>query len=604
MSTLMAPGISIYTTDKTVADLRLNILANSELGITDGLTTSKVSLSSETLNFVDTSSITFVTNTAETVSAFLTYSADAGNFAISGSGGGVYVPTPSINISDGTTPNSITHGGTLLIDSSSTIKFITDGNGHLTGNIATNSLNSTHITLDSITTASLADGSVTTTKIANNSVTAINLANESVSSAKLQNSSITSGKIADGGVTSTKIADSGVVTDKIADGAVTCLKLENNAVSVNKIMDGNVTSTKIADSNITTNKITDGNVTTIKLASSSVTTAKIADSNVTAVKIASSAVTTSKIADGNVTAVKIANNNVTSSKLAVSSVLTDKIANGAVTSAKLSTTGVSSGAYILPDITVDDRGRITTISALSLTSSSILVGNAFNVPTVVSLSGDATIDNNGILTISNGSITTSKISDSSVTEAKIVPASITSLSLASNSVNTLKIMNGAVTSEKLVDSGVVSGIYTAPSLTIDSKGRVTSASSSNTSCAFVTDARSEGTSVGNFIVSSGLDTISQINGGYIGTQYSLLLMMVSGGSSTITIRMYNLSGTPTPLSDIEIPCTVNTTNSLKIDDYTCLLKTNSDIELTLVYKTPVLSTPTPYNINLSFMYCM
>ncbi|TKS55409.1 hypothetical protein FCN74_11965, partial [Mesohalobacter halotolerans] len=55
----------------------------------------------------------------------------------------------------------------------------------------------------------------------------------------------------------------------------------------------------------------------------------------------------------------------------------------------------------------------------SLTSGSILVGDTGNAPTAVSLSGDATLANDGALTISNGAINTSKIQDASVTDAKL-----------------------------------------------------------------------------------------------------------------------------------------------------------------------------------------
>ncbi|TKS56821.1 hypothetical protein FCN74_07285, partial [Mesohalobacter halotolerans] len=55
----------------------------------------------------------------------------------------------------------------------------------------------------------------------------------------------------------------------------------------------------------------------------------------------------------------------------------------------------------------------------SLTSGSILVGDTGNAPTAVSLSGDATLANDGALTISNDAINTSKIQDASVTDAKL-----------------------------------------------------------------------------------------------------------------------------------------------------------------------------------------
>ena len=77
----------------------------------------------------------------------------------------------------------------------------------------------------------------------------------------------------------------------------------------------------------------------------------------------------------------------------------------------------------------------------SLTSGSLLVGDASNVPTAVVLSGDATLSNNGALAISDAAVTTAKIADNVVTTAKIFDAAVT----------TEKIADGSVTDVKLAD---------------------------------------------------------------------------------------------------------------------------------------------------------
>ena len=55
----------------------------------------------------------------------------------------------------------------------------------------------------------------------------------------------------------------------------------------------------------------------------------------------------------------------------------------------------------------------------ALNSGQILVGNVSNVATPVTLTGDATIDNTGLLTIANNAITTAKINNGAVTYAKL-----------------------------------------------------------------------------------------------------------------------------------------------------------------------------------------
>lgn len=72
----------------------------------------------------------------------------------------------------------------------------------------------------------------------------------------------------------------------------------------------------------------------------------------------------------------------------------------------------------------------------SLASGQILVGNSDNQAAGVAMSGDATINNTGALTVSDD----------------------------------------AITSAKLADTGVVSGDYTNASISVDSQGRLTSAS--------------------------------------------------------------------------------------------------------------------------------
>lgn len=59
---------------------------------------------------------------------------------------------------------------------------------------------------------------------------------------------------------------------------------------------------------------------------------------------------------------------------------------------------------------------------IALTSAHVLVGNGSNVATDVAMSGDATIDNTGVLTIANNAVTTAKINAAAVTGAKLSTA--------------------------------------------------------------------------------------------------------------------------------------------------------------------------------------
>lgn len=56
---------------------------------------------------------------------------------------------------------------------------------------------------------------------------------------------------------------------------------------------------------------------------------------------------------------------------------------------------------------------------LALADGQIFVGNAGGVATGVTMTGDATISNTGVLTVANSAITTAKIADANVTLAKL-----------------------------------------------------------------------------------------------------------------------------------------------------------------------------------------
>jgi hypothetical protein len=68
----------------------------------------------------------------------------------------------------------------------------------------------------------------------------------------------------------------------------------------------------------------------------------------------------------------------------------------------------------------------------SLSTGQIIAGNA-GTPTAVTLSGDATINGSGVLTIANNAITTAKIADDQVTAAKLAPGAVESAMAGSSS---------------------------------------------------------------------------------------------------------------------------------------------------------------------------
>ena len=191
-----------------------------------------------------------------------------------------------------------------------------------------------------------------------------------------------------------------------------------------------------------------------------VTTDKIADGNVRTADIADGNVTESKIADGAVSTAKIQIGAVTNNRIANDAVSTSKIIDENVTTAKLSKTGVTPGIYgsnlLIPRVEVDDRGRITQITQVSIP----------DIPFTGPAGGDLT-GTYPAPTIRPGAVTNNKIADGAVGSSKIQDNSITSE----------KIVNGTIKSEDIAPGvipttlppsgpagGVLAGTYPNPSI--------------------------------------------------------------------------------------------------------------------------------------------
>jgi hypothetical protein len=81
----------------------------------------------------------------------------------------------------------------------------------------------------------------------------------------------------------------------------------------------------------------------------------------------------STVVDGGITTAKIADGAITTAKIANGAVVEADIADGAVTTNKLSNSGVTAGSYgsasVVPVVTVDAKGRLTSVSTASIASS-------------------------------------------------------------------------------------------------------------------------------------------------------------------------------------------------------------------------------------------
>lgn len=228
----------------------------------------------------------------------------------------------------------------------------------------------------------------------------------SVSSAMLQVDSVTSTKISNSSVTETKIADGAVTNAKLSNGSVNAVKIADLSITGGKIVNSSITDTQLAANAVTTTKISDLNVTTAKIADQAVTTQKMAalqagriilgnaSNSPTATLISGDAslsssgvLTVNNISDGAVTTAKISDLAVTAAKIANANITESKIANSNVTDDKLSSTGVSSGTYgsvssgtvVIPQFTVNTKGRITSAGSTSFPGNRVVQRVIYNL---------------------------------------------------------------------------------------------------------------------------------------------------------------------------------------------------------------------------------
>lgn len=145
----------------------------------------------------------------------------------------------------------------------------------------------------------------------------------------------------------------------------------------------------------------------------------------------SQTVATGMIANLGVTTGKIASNAVTNGKLATGAVVTAKLADDAVTGAKINF--------------IDD--------SIAATDTHIMVADGTNYNNVA-ISGDATLANDGVLTIANLAVETAMLANLGVTTAKIAADAVTGAKIADDAIDSEHLANGSIDTIHIADDQV------------------------------------------------------------------------------------------------------------------------------------------------------
>lgn len=367
----------------TSNEIAANTIAANNIAA-DAITADKIAAGAITAAKINVASLDAVAATMGVVTG--------GRFQTGTAGFRVILSNDLIDADDGTTDlplwmgNSATpakSNATFYIDEFGNAYFggtIVIGTGQVVGsNIATDAIDTTHLSDGAVTADIIAAGTITSANIAAGAIVANNIAAGAITAVEIAAGAITANEIAAGAVTATQLNTNSINATHIqadvinnthiALGGVDSSSIANNAINSDHISAGSVTSTAIAIDavngvHIATNAIDGGHIqagviTGNLIAASTIVAANLAANSVTAAKIVSGTITATQIAAGAITTAKLAADAVTADKIAANTITATEIAAGAVTADKINVTDLSAVAASIQDsVTVGTNDRL------------------------------------------------------------------------------------------------------------------------------------------------------------------------------------------------------------------------------------------------------
>ena len=181
------------------------------------------------------------------------------------------------------------------------------------------------------------------------------------------------------------------------------------------------------------------------------------------------------VADDAITNIKMADNSVGTSELINDGVTTDKILDASITNGKLdkptipisgfapAVVDVDFGNNLLrgvvdPSLPTDAANKNYVDNAVgglaTLADGTIYIGDAASNAQELPITGDATLDNAGVLTIEPDAVTSAKILDGEINTADIAADAIDNTKIADDAINTENIADGQVQTTDILDDNV------------------------------------------------------------------------------------------------------------------------------------------------------
>ena len=341
-------------------------------------------------------------------------------------GGTINLPTPNGEV-DGIIGNEIVNG--------------TDGTLVRLGNGTTANPYTLDVSGGGIGNNELAVGSVQSDNIVNGTIELIDIQPSPAAAATTQIISSTAGVVA-----WVDIPSGGTGSTELADGTT----IVGNGTTTDRFRVGTIGS----------GQITDGTIQPIDIQPSPAPAATTQIISSTAgvvawVDIPSGGTGSTELADGTT----IVGNGTTTDRFRVGTIGSGQITDGSVLLEDLNRNGAGDGQVLKWDasangtlggwIVANDLTSGTGVS--SLTNGSFLIGNVTNTPTETVISGDATVSNTGVITISENAVGSNEIQLNSISADDIDTGAVTTDEILDLTIGTDDIALNAVTVEKIAE---------------------------------------------------------------------------------------------------------------------------------------------------------
>ncbi|WP_350290609.1 hypothetical protein [uncultured Croceitalea sp.] len=286
--------------------------------------------------------------------------------------------------------------------------------------------------------------------VADNAITNEKMADNAIGTAEIINDAVTNAKILDASITNNKLDKPTIPISGFAPAATDVDFGSNRLLNV---VDP-VAITDAANRNYVDNAVgglatlTDGTIyigNATNLAQERTISGDATIDNTGVLTIEPDAVGTTEIIDANITNAKLDKTNIPLSGFGAAT------GNVSVGGFQLNNVAEPTAAQDAATRNYVDNS-IATSNALANTN--IYVGSATGVATGVTMTGDATINNAGVLTIEPNAVGTIEIIDNAVTSTKILDGEINTVDIAADAIDNTKIADNAINTENIADGQV------------------------------------------------------------------------------------------------------------------------------------------------------